>query len=956
MARFSTDEYKVKKAVRFQFELLEPRHLFSVSPIDSPSSDTPPLELTSTSPPPEQQTDQALTNFTWLPMVFAGADKIVSVSSSLLLTGDVVVNATANLSIAWSKISGPGNALFGNSSSVSSSVQFDQAGTYELQLAATNAGFTSFDRIFVTVTSSNIINIDQAWLNAQGPGPYYLDQAGKTYVLQTDVTTKGTAFAIIASDVTLDLNGHKITYNDSAPITIPNGSFERGNGSTAADWNFVNAPNASRYQGVWLQNETYDGDYSLKFSDTKTSQYVRSTTTITLEPNTTYSLSAMFEMGGQGDYENPGVKGYVRLIGTNGEPIREVSWNQSNWRGIQLREGVFTTGSSAETYTIQVGVEGHISSTKPFYVDDIKIQRTNTYGVATQVQGWAAASYPGLNRNGAGTNATIKNGLILQGTDGGTSSHGVFIHEVSGVTVHNVNITVNGANSSAILGLNLATSDTTVTSNTLTSNVRTITSRDNFDGAVIKGIQGVIANNIIANGVHSGIAWTHNSEIYGNTIQLKSKYTNGFAIVSGPGCTIRDNVINCGTGDYAARGILATGSLSAPTKVFRNTVHVQILANNQEYEGEPLGGAYGIQLENALNIEVYENNVYAYGVATTAYAFRMNSDEGITAGVYVHDNQFKAISNGRSAGSTKFSGIDFVRDNVIFENNRLETNDSLVGASSDSSVLIKGSTIAINALVQNAHLIETDYSGTPGVHLDVTILNANFGDAASRTYLEGSEVHKAQRYGGLADAGGRFSLAWTTVISVQNQNATPISGANVEFRDRFNAIAAAGISAANGQYVANLKQFSIQGATKTTFSDYTATATKSGSAQQQSFTANKTQTFALQLGVLQQSINQSLDGELEGLALQALPTQPLVTFREGKGRDQHALKGVAERHAFAPIIAPKTSASSTFLTVQTPTVNSLQESVDNVSTEAIDEAHAGLADPMAPRVVIQQII
>ena len=153
-------------------------------------------------------------------MVFAGADKIGTVSSSLLLTGDVIVNATANLSVAWSKISGPGNAIFGNSSSISSSVQFDQAGTYELQLTATNGGLTSFDRTFVTVAASNTVNIDQAWLanpanqgTVNGRTVYILKQAGKTFALQTDLSTKGTAFYIANKDITLDLNGHTVTYN-----------------------------------------------------------------------------------------------------------------------------------------------------------------------------------------------------------------------------------------------------------------------------------------------------------------------------------------------------------------------------------------------------------------------------------------------------------------------------------------------------------------------------------------------------------------------------------------------------------------------------------------------------------------------------------------------------------------------------------------------------------------------
>ncbi|MBN1674698.1 MAG: fibronectin type III domain-containing protein [Kiritimatiellae bacterium] len=46
-----------------------------------------------------------------------------------------------------------------------------------------------------------------------GP-PYVLDQPGTTYVLTRDITAPHTAFKIAARDVTLDLNGHTVVYND----------------------------------------------------------------------------------------------------------------------------------------------------------------------------------------------------------------------------------------------------------------------------------------------------------------------------------------------------------------------------------------------------------------------------------------------------------------------------------------------------------------------------------------------------------------------------------------------------------------------------------------------------------------------------------------------------------------------------------------------------------------------
>jgi hypothetical protein len=91
----------------------------------------------------------------------------------------------------------------------------------------------------IVTPPSGTIHITTAWLANQGSAPYYLSQPDTTYVLQTDVTTNGAAFAVIARNITFDLNGHTITYNNSLPITIPNGSFEIGTGSSATGWNFT---------------------------------------------------------------------------------------------------------------------------------------------------------------------------------------------------------------------------------------------------------------------------------------------------------------------------------------------------------------------------------------------------------------------------------------------------------------------------------------------------------------------------------------------------------------------------------------------------------------------------------------------------------------------------------------------------------------------------------------------
>lgn len=47
-----------------------------------------------------------------------------------------------------------------------------------------------------------------------GPPPYLLDQPGATYSLQRDIISDSTAFNVAAPNITLDLNGHTIVYNN----------------------------------------------------------------------------------------------------------------------------------------------------------------------------------------------------------------------------------------------------------------------------------------------------------------------------------------------------------------------------------------------------------------------------------------------------------------------------------------------------------------------------------------------------------------------------------------------------------------------------------------------------------------------------------------------------------------------------------------------------------------------
>jgi hypothetical protein len=69
--------------------------------------------------------------------------------------------------------------------------------------------------------------------------PGYYDKPGSVYLLVNDISAPKSAL-FLGKDVTLDLNGHTITYADAGYNHIPNGSFEEG----TRDWDLTKAPSA----------------------------------------------------------------------------------------------------------------------------------------------------------------------------------------------------------------------------------------------------------------------------------------------------------------------------------------------------------------------------------------------------------------------------------------------------------------------------------------------------------------------------------------------------------------------------------------------------------------------------------------------------------------------------------------------------------------------------------------
>ncbi|MBW1810165.1 MAG: hypothetical protein JRJ87_18350 [Deltaproteobacteria bacterium] len=95
------------------------------------------------------------------PSVDAGADNSVQVNIDILLNGTVTDDGlpSGNLTINWSKISGPGGITFVNPDQASTFARFDTVGDYVLRLLADDGDKSSSDEVGITVTGPPSIAI-----------------------------------------------------------------------------------------------------------------------------------------------------------------------------------------------------------------------------------------------------------------------------------------------------------------------------------------------------------------------------------------------------------------------------------------------------------------------------------------------------------------------------------------------------------------------------------------------------------------------------------------------------------------------------------------------------------------------------------------------------------------------------------------------------------------------------
>ena len=293
-------------------------------------------------------------------------------------------------------------------------------------------------RTTIAIAAATVIPIDSTWLTNNGPAPYVLNQAGATYQLQTDVTTNGTAFVVLNKNITLDLNGHTVTYGNSAPVTVTNGGFETGSGTSVPGWNITQGPG----RGAGAQHQLPLGqpgpppeqllhrpDDRLRRDPHQPAQPHLRGHDHAGEPRrrlrTTLTLSVIDSVTGQ-------VLGTGSSVNTRARVLGDRRVHADDHRPGEAAGGRHASGGSDDLARPGRGDAGCLVRLRDHRLGALVGQLPGFANLPASVQTNYATNYLKT------VNFTVENGSIVQGQGNGTNSSPLFFEGLNGLTVNDV--------------------------------------------------------------------------------------------------------------------------------------------------------------------------------------------------------------------------------------------------------------------------------------------------------------------------------------------------------------------------------------------------------------------------------------------------------------------------------------------------------------------------------------
>ena len=615
-----------------------------------------------------------------------------------------------------------------------------------------------------------------------------LNQSGETYVLNTDLSSIGSCLNITASNITLDLAGHSITYDNFPNAGIPNANFEAGNGNLPGNWDLSAAPSAERAptsEFAMLE------DWYLRFSNPSNGEEIVSEWT-SLPEN---SQVMAYLISGISDWQYQDPPHYTLSVEHQSGAI---VYSKSFVGFANNLKHEFQSLSSSGNYRLR------------FRIDQVfDIPTSNGIPMAVAIDHFDLRPAHAVGLSVSQPDVTVKNGSIIQGSGSGPYGYGIFISGNADRTIID-SIT---SYTSGMTAYNILTSwpeDIQILNSNFTSDTPHLFTRHSEANALtlLNSVGAKIQNNRIESGKAFGCIWlsgSHDSEVFNNICLTESTITNHHGIVNynGSNLIIRDNVIEATNG---GQGILCSTGFSN-TQILRNQISLKDIAPNFEY------GTFsrdGIRLNdyssgNSNNVLVSGNNIvitggmleyYLPGYSGLNYGKRLNgimngitgtnlNVENNTIAVYLNDSDTigSCIEIG---GSTQSNSSTF--NNNICASNNINLVVGGYGATAENARFISNRLIRLTPESGTYSTIAT--VGTSAHIRDVNFVDMNFENGASYdssylyTYNSSEEYH--------------FDVDWLLTLQITDQQSNAISNASVTVQDIDGNIAYSTTTNSNG--------------------------------------------------------------------------------------------------------------------------------------------------------------
>ncbi len=676
-----------------------------------------------------------------------------------------------------------------------------------------------------------------AWFAAQGPAPYLLTESGTTYVLDTDIATSSTAFVVGAANVTLDLNGHTVTYGSGASPVVTNGGFEAPYNSDGSvpGWNLSGAPSA-----ILAPNTDYlFGNQVLRLNNFSTPQTIVSDPISIPEANHDYTASII--PGGQGDPAGTTTLTFQVIDLTTGLVLATSDDNSIVNRGIVDPVTFFATttdpvelqvvvdpnssSAAAEAYAAANGMTVYATTVN---LDDAAIMRSFDYGVvATQL--WGTTTNPpgnggdfgmGFFNLPAAAQAVYKNAanFILQNSAprdaGGNIVGGVFSGQANsygsscfwcgeiggGFTMSNVACGVQGLDAECVNGLE-AQGPVAIQNCTFNLGLYTIADRLLDTAAIdLSEVAGnvTVENNQISGSGQDGIGLSdiqgYQIVVQDNNISMLSLVTNGYGILTNAieNFTIAGNTIISQQNTPSlqqtsgSRGILIDGyeGLTEDGNIYGNYVDVWESDNREYLSGQ---AARALNLRNSVgtgihtNIWVHDNTLIATtgpGLASEAFGMRISYDNNgpamNNAGIVIQDNVIEAITEDPTRSADAFS-LDGADAGVNTQviGNTFESNNTSLQICTPSGEDVHGTQFISNTFVKSSQGAVVPYTS---VGCGYWVYLCDGVQLIDSRYEDGATPTINWSGSGAKD----LSIGWLLNPVVQGPGGTPLAGATVQ--------------------------------------------------------------------------------------------------------------------------------------------------------------------------------